>query len=425
MPRPEPRAKLSAAGLRLGFTLAAPALRLMLARRARRGKELPARLAERRGIDATPRPPGRLLWLHAASVGETMSILPVLHAVRARRPTLALLLTTGTLTSARLAADRLPSGALHRFVPLDVPAWVGRFLAHWRPDAACFVESEIWPNMLAAARARGVRLALLNGRISPRSLAAWRRVPRLAADLFGAFALVWARSADDAARLVALGATTPQCQGDLKFAAPDLPADPARLAGLRAILAGAPVFVAASLHPAEEAAAAAAHHACLASNPRLCTIIVPRHPARGPAMAAAVGASLASAGGQAAPGRLHVADSLGELGLFYRLADAVFVGGSLIAHGGQNPLEPARFGCMIAMGPHTGNFTDAVDALTASGVMTRVETAAGLSAWLAAVLADPAGREQRGAAGAAASRHYQDLPERAAEALIALMEGGE
>src|SRR4051794_26508876 len=165
-------------------TLAAPGLRLLLRQRSRRGKELPDRLAERRGLDDAPRPAGRLLWIHAASVGETVSILPVLSAVASRAPDVTVLLTTGTVTSAALLASRLPALGLagrvvHRFAPLDVPAWAERFLDHWRPDAACFVESELWPNQIAACRRRGVALMLVNARLSPRSHRAWRRVPAL------------------------------------------------------------------------------------------------------------------------------------------------------------------------------------------------------------------------------------------------------
>ncbi len=424
MTRPERPGRLPAAALRLGFTLVAPGLRILLARRLRRGKELPGRLSERFGRATLRRPPGPLLWLHAASVGETLSLMPVIHAVHAARPDIALLLTTGTVTSARLAAERLPPGARHQFVPLDVPRWVGRFLDHWRPDAAAFVESEIWPNLLLAAQARAIPLALLNARLSPSSLAAWRRAPGLARRLFGGFSLVWARSAADAARLRALGVAHPACEGDLKFAAPDLPVDPARLANLRSALAGAPVFVAASLHPGEETLIAAAHRQVAATQARLCTILVPRHPSRGPAMAEAIGASLASAGAAPAPGALHVADSLGELGLWYRLASAVFVGGSLVPHGGQNPLEPARFGRIIAMGPHTANFADAVAALTACGVLARVESAAALASWLGAALGSSVATEHLGVPGIAASRQYQNLPERAARALMALIQGG-
>ena len=194
---------------------AAPGLRLMLRLRLARGKELPGRLAERRGIDAYPRPPGRLLWVHAASVGETASILPVLPPLLAGAPDLTVLVTTGTVTAARLLAQRLrpeqKKRVLHRFVPLDVPAWVGRFLDHWRPDAAAFLESELWPNLLDACHARHIPLMLVNARLSPRSFARWRRAPAFARELLGRFDRVQARSEADAERLRLLGARA--CRG--------------------------------------------------------------------------------------------------------------------------------------------------------------------------------------------------------------------
>lgn len=192
-------------------TLLAPVLRVSLRRRARAGKEILARLPERRGIDATPRPAGRLIWLHAASVGETVSILPVLAEVARLAPDVTLLVTTGTVTSAEMLAQRLPELGLlerviHRFAPLDVPSWVARFLDHWRPDAAAFVESELWPNLLAACQARSIPMMLINGRLSARSLAGWQRAPRLAQYLLGRFARIQARSEEDADRFRALGA---------------------------------------------------------------------------------------------------------------------------------------------------------------------------------------------------------------------------
>ncbi|WP_272911019.1 3-deoxy-D-manno-octulosonic acid transferase, partial [Falsiroseomonas oryziterrae] len=189
---------------RAGATLLAPLLPFHLARRARKGKEIAARLHERRG-EGAERPPGRLFWLHAASVGETLSVLPVIEAMAARDPALSFLVTTGTVTSAELLARRLPGElaprVAHRFAPLDVPAWTARFLDGWRPDAGAFVESELWPNLLAAAAARGVPMALVNARMSPRSFARWRRMPGLARVALGGFRLVLARSEGDAARL--------------------------------------------------------------------------------------------------------------------------------------------------------------------------------------------------------------------------------
>jgi 3-deoxy-D-manno-octulosonic-acid transferase len=399
-------------------TLAAPALRVMLQRRVGRGKELADRLPERYGIDATPRPPGRLVWLHAASVGETMSMLPVVAALQAA-PEASLLVTTGTLTSARLLAQRCPE-VLHRFVPLDVPRWVARFLDHWQPDAAAFLESELWPNMIAACRARGVRLMLLNGRMSARSQAGWARAPGFARAVMGAFDAVWAQSAADAARLQALGAHSVSAPGNLKFAAPPLPADPAELTRLAALLGDRPRWLAASTHEGEEAIVASVHHRLAPAHDGLLTIIAPRHPDRGSAIAAALGARRRAAGEDPAPGGLWVADTMDELGLLYRLSPVVFVGKSLAGQGGQNPLEPARLGCAIAAGPHMANQAEAVAALTAAGGLTQVDDSDALAGWVDAMLRDSARRQSMGHAAQAAASADADLPVRAARALLAM-----
>lgn len=410
---------------RAAATLAAPALRVMLRRRAARGKEVAARLPERRGIDATPRPPGRLLWLHAASVGEAVSVLPVLSALAEHAAAPHVLLTTGTVTSAALLARRLPElglgRVLHRFAPLDVPAWAARFLDHWRPDAAAFVESELWPNQLAALRARGVPLMLLNARISDRSLRGWLRAPRFAREVLGAFDRVQARSEEDAARLRRLGARRVEAPGDLKFAAESLPADEAELARLRALVGARPLWLAASTHPGEEEAAAAVHRLLAPAHPGLLTIIAPRHPERGASIAAELGAPRRGAGQPPPPGGLWVADTLGELGLLYRLCGIAFIGNSLTGRGGQNPLEPARLGCAVAVGPHTANFNDAVAALEAAGALQRVADAPALAAWVGTLLADPARRAPMAEAGRQVATANADLPVRTAQGLLELM----
>lgn len=416
------------AAWRLGATLLAPLLPLHLARRARRGKEIASRLTERRGGGAA-RPPGRLFWLHAASVGETVSLLPVIEAMAARDPGLQLLVTTGSVTSAELLARRVPPGiagrVIHRFIPLDVPAWAERFLAGWRPDAGAFVESELWPNLLAATSARGVPMALVNARMSARSAARWARLPGLARETLGRFRLVLARSGEDAARLEGFGIEA-ACWGDLKAAAPPLPADAAALAALREAVGGRSVLLAASTHPGEDAAVIAAHRTLAAERPLL-TIIVPRHPERGRAIAAeaeAAGLVTARRATGALPGRdvaIYVADTLGELGLFYRLADAALVGGSLVPHGGQNPLEPARLGCAMAFGPHMGNFEGAVARLLAAGGAVRVPGPAALAETLRDMLWLPGrGRALADAAAAVADRDA-GLPGRVAEALLDLL----
>ncbi len=410
-------------------TLAAPALRLMLRRRVARGKEIADRLPERRGIDPTPRPAGRLLWLHAASVGETVSLLPVLATLPAD---LAILLTTGTVTSAALLERRLPELGLadrvrHRFVPLDVPRWVARFLDHWRPDAAALVESEIWPNLITACAARRIPLALVNARLSPSSAANWARLPGLARTLFGSFDRVLAQSAADAARLNALGAPASSVTGNLKYAAPPLPAGPAELARLTTLLAARPAWLAASTHPGEDAPIRAVHERLAPHYPGLLTIIVPRHPERGPDVAAAMAGLPVTrrALGEDPPptAGIYIADTLGELGLFYRLAPIAFVGRSLGAAGGQNPLEPARLGAAVAVGPAVHNFADIVPALAAAGALTQVPDADALAAFVTRMLDDPAARAAMGEAGRAASAPLTDLPERIAAALVGMIGG--
>ena len=411
-------------------TLAAPALRLMLRRRVRRGKEIAARLPERWGEDATPRPPGRLLWLHGASVGEAMSLLPVLAELAESAPDLTMLVTTGTVSSGALLARRLPelglqARVLHRFVPLDVPRWVARFLAHWRPDAVAFVESEIWPNIIAACVRAKLPLMLLNARLSPRSAAGWRRAGAFGRRQFAAFASIQAQSEVDAARFSALGGRQVGVAGNLKFAAAPLPVSLPELERLRERLAGRPVWLAASTHPGEEEPILAAHMALAAQHPRLLTIIAPRHPERGADVAALAGAvaSTRRALGEDPPDTagVWVADTLGELGLLYRLAQTVFVGGSLVPHGGQNPLEPARLGCAVAIGPHTHNFAAVVEELAAAGALTPLADAAALVAWVDALLADTARRAAMGDAGIAASRRHGDLPREVATTLLDLL----
>ena len=418
-------APLLEAGWTAAATLLAPAIRFQLRRRVAAGREIAERLPERFGIDLTPRPAGPLLWLHAASVGETMSILPILEILHRRTK---VLVTTGTVTSQTLLGQRLTDcglldNVLHRFAPLDVPSWVGRFLSHWQPDVACFVESELWPNQLAACQARGIKLMLLNARMSDRSFARWRRIPGLARHILGRFALIQARGDQDADRLRSLGATHVDSPGDLKFAAPPLPVDQMELDRLRGLLKGRPVWLAASTHPGEETLIAGVHRAVGETHPGLLTIVAPRHPERGPALAAELNAPRRAAGQQPpADSGIWIADTMGELGLWYRLSPIAFVGRSLIAPGGgQNPLEPARLGCAIAVGPNTGNFADHVALLRDAGGLTQVNDPAALARFVSAMLDNPEHRQRVGSVAAKSVQRYADLPARSAEALLSLL----
>lgn len=408
--------------------LAEPVLPLVLERRARAGKEDPQRLGERLGRPSLPRPDGRLVWLHAASVGESLSLLPLLEALLRARPDVAALVTTGTVTSARLLRCRLPAGALHQFVPLDAPGPIQRFLNHWRPDLVAFCESELWPGWLGAIHARGIPAALINARMSPRSFRRWRRMRPIAAALLRCFAVCLAQSADDARRLEALTGRPVAVPGNLKDAAAPLPVDPAALAAWRAQTAGRPVWLAASTHPGEEAAVLAAHRALAPRHPGLLTVIVPRHPERGASIAALAqeqGLEVARRALDQPPSgstQAYVADTLGELGLFYRAALLTLVGGSLVRHGGQNPLEPARLGCPIVIGPNSWNFAAILERLRAAGAAMEIADATALPDAVDRLLGDPRARRELAERAGRVAQEGAAVVERTLAALLPLLD---
>ena len=379
----------------------APALGTYLRGRAMRGKEDPERVGERLGRAGAPRPDGPLVWVHAASVGESLSVLPLVERIAGELAAGGVLVTTTTVTSARLMAERLPDAVLHQYVPVDTPGAVRRFLGHWRPNLALWVESELWPNLVAETAARGVPMILVNARVSEASAARWRCFPRTAARILGSFSLCLAQDQGLAERLSALGAPRVKCVGNLKWAAPALPAAASDLSSLREAFAGRPLWLAASTHPGEEEFAAAAHAHVRGAHPRLLTVIVPRHPERGEEIARTLragGLIIARRGLGEAPmpaTEVYIADTLGELGLFYRLAGIVFLGGSLTPHGGHNPLEPARLGCAIVFGPHMDNFAEIAGELTASGGAETIGDGTALGVAVAALLADENDRARR------------------------------
>jgi 3-deoxy-D-manno-octulosonic-acid transferase len=336
----------------------APAL---LRQRARAGKEDLARLHERLARPSTARPAGDLIWLHGVSVGESLSLLPLIGELKGRRPDLSLLVTSGTLTSAALLAQRLPSGVIHQYAPVDSPAAAARFLGHWRPAAALFVESELWPNLILAARARGVRLALLSARMTEESARGWARAPASARALLSAFDVVLPQDADTRERLDHLGARVGPTL-NLKLAGPPPPVDPRLVGTLRQGVGARKVVLAASTHPGEESLIAGA------TPPGALLVVAPRHPDRGPEVAAHLAqlgfkvARRAAGEPLTAETTAYVADTLGELGALFTVADVVVMGGSLVAGiGGHNPLEPARLGKPIVSGPHVFNARDVYD----------------------------------------------------------------
>ena len=388
------------AAYRWAGTLGVPLIRLYLSLRMARGKEDGMRFGERLGRAGRPRPDGPLVWVHAASVGESVSMLPLIGRLLDEHPGSHVLMTTGTVTSAGLMAERLPEGAFHQYVPVDRVAYVRKFLDHWRPDLVLWAESEFWPNLLGETAARGTPAILINGRVSPRSFAGWRRFEGSIARLLSGFALCLGQTEADARRLVQLGAEGAKCLGNLKFAAPPLPADPGQMESLKKAVGARPLWLAACTHPGEEEIAGRVHGRLLARHPGLLTMIAPRHPDRGPGIAAALRArghavSLRSAGEAITPATgIYVADTLGELGLFYRLAGVVFVGKSLVPHGGQNPLEAARLDCALIFGPHMTNFEDIARALGNGGAARVVDDEAGLAAALDLLLGNEGERKR-------------------------------
>jgi 3-deoxy-D-manno-octulosonic-acid transferase len=380
----------------------APAIPLALSARAARGKEDRTRLQERWGIPTRARPQGELVWIHGASIGECMAALPLVSRLLAK-PGRHVLVTSGTVASAQLMAERLPAGALHQYVPIDRRDAVRRFLSHWRPDLALFVESELWPNLLLEARASGVPLALVNARISERSYRGWLKAPGVAARLLGAFDVCLAQNKEIAERLEKLGAHDIRVTGSLKADAALLPVRERDLAAFRAALGGRDVFLAASTHPGEEDIILDVARRLREEGAPALTVIVPRHPERGEEIAYAAasrGATVARRSTGALPdaeATVYIADTFGELGLFYRNARFAFLGGSLIPHGGQNPLEASQLGLAVLAGPHTHNFPDVFRTLLEAQGLGRVTTADEMHALVRRFLLEPGEAERLGA----------------------------
>lgn len=390
---------LSLKAYRALTNMAAPFAPLILAWRMRRGKEEPGRRPERYGLSSAPRPAGFLAWFHAASVGEANAALPVIDTIAAERPDVRMLLTTATVTSARLARTRLPRGVPHQYVPLDNYIFVQRFLNHWRPDLAVLVESEIWPNLVLETKARDIPLVLINGRMSSSSYQRWQSRPGLSRPLFSAFDLVLAQNGSLAERFAQLGVARTLDVGNLKADAPPPPADLPGRRKLDAALAGRTVWLAASTHPGEDETVMAAHRQMKAARPDLLTIIVPRHPERGPVIfeqlrAANLAGALRSEGQLPdASTDIYVADTIGELGLFYAIAPVAFVGGSLADRGGQNPVEPVKLGGAVLTGPNWQNFRDSYSELLKVGGCQEVTDAPSLAAAALALLEDGGARQ--------------------------------
>lgn len=380
-----------------------PLANTLLRYRERQGKEDAARMSERLGVPSAPRIQGPLIWVHAASVGETIAVLDLINRMLDDRKDLAVLLTTGTVTSARLAARRLPDErAIHQYIPLDAPDFMVRFFDHWKPEAIILTESEIWPNLIREARVRNIPLLLVNGRMSPRSFRRWRSRIRIARQLFSKLDLVLAQNNRYAGYFERLGSRNVIAAGNLKTDASPLPVDKAALTTLKKAVGKRPVFLAASTHKGEEEIIAQAHLSLVKDIPGLLTIIVPRHPDRGSDICAQLRAkdiecTLRSR--NESPGKcdIYIADTIGELGLFYSISPVAFIGGSLVQHGGQNPIEAITQDTVVLTGSNVHNFEEAYEDLQKSKACIQVVSEDDIVQNVRTLIGDASARDQMNA----------------------------
>lgn len=364
------RARLALSSYRWIGSAIYPFVWSYLALRAAKGKEDPARRRERYGYASVPRPQGPLVWFHAASVGETNAVIPLIKEIHRRG--INVVLTTGTTTSARVAAGRLGSAVIHQYVPLDFKPAVNRFLEYWQPDLAIIAESEIWPMTILELGRRHIPQVLVNGRLSDRTFARWKKRPALADALFENLALVIAQSDVDAERFRTLGALPVMVSGNLKVDTDAPPHDPQALKEYHQQIGTRKTWAAISTFDGEESAAGVVHRA-LKERTSLLTIIVPRHPERSDAIEAALTAKGLKVARRTRRDPLtsdvdvFLGDTIGEMGLYLRLTEVAFVGRSLSAEGGQNPLEPAMLGCAVLSGGNVQNFRETYQMLAKNG----------------------------------------------------------
>lgn len=404
--------------------IGAPFLGIYLAYRKMKGKEDLKRFSERLGLSERPRPDGRLIWLHGASVGETLSSLPLINKILESYPDVHVLMTSGTVSSAQLMEKRLPERAFHQYIPVDRLPYARRFVDHWKPDLVLWMESEFWPNILSVVAERHIPLLLVNGRVSDKSFARWQKMPKFSSEIQGMFTESFGQTEVDVDRLTILGAKKTACYGNLKFAAPELPYDQAELDRMLEIINGRPCWTAGSTHAWEEEDVAFAHQEMKKQIPNLFTVLAPRHPSRGDEIEQMMKSKKLNTARRSkgedvkADTDIYLADTIGEMGLFYRLGAAAFVGGSLIPFGGQNIIEPAKLKKAILCGPYMMNFKEIVARAEAVDALTVVKNKQELASAVMLLLTDASvlDKKQKNAASFAAAE--SNVLDRLMQALV-------
>lgn len=380
--------------------LLSPLIFILLIIRFFRGKEDKKRFKERLGFFTRNRPTGRLVWMHGASVGECLSMLPLVQKLINSNQNLTVMVTSGTVTSADLMNKRLPKGAFHHYLPVDFPWATKRFVRHWQPDLVLWFESDFWPNMLSSIRRQNIPLVLLNGRISDKSFARWQKFSGMIQSIQNLFTLSFGQTKEDAHRLKVLGAKDVVSVGNLKFAATQPPFDLKELKSLKKAIGQRPCWCMASTHANEEELGMQAHMLISKQYANLLTVISPRHPHRGDEIEKMLkknGLNVArrSRGEDiSSQTDVYLADTIGEMGLIYQLTPFVFVGGSLIAFGGQNLLEPMRLHRAVVIGPHAFNFREIVAQAKKAKALVEVADVKGLTKRLLSFLMKPAEAEK-------------------------------
>ena len=384
------------------MTLAFPVLKATyIKKRKKAGKEDLARFNERLAQYKRPRPEGKLYWMHGASVGEAVSMLPLIDRLLQENPDLSILVTTGTKTSAEIMQKRLPKRAFHQYIPFDVPAFAKRLIKHFRPDAVMWFESELWPALLSEVKNAKIPLILVNGRISDKSFQDWKKFKPMAKELLSCFTYCLGQSEQDKNRLTILGAPKVGCVGNLKYAGMPLPVDENKLAALKEAIGDRPVFLISSTHHDEEEQLALYQTLMKENVPNVLTIVAPRHPTRGPALARMYASrmfntALRSKEEPITPETdIYVADTIGEMGLWYALAQVSFVGGSLIPHGGQNFMEAARDKNAVIVGPNMQNFVDMMNRARYHDAVLQMNSAQGVMDEAIELLQQPALLQER------------------------------
>lgn len=372
------------------------AINRYIEKRKKNGKEDLARFNERVGRPSKPRPEGRLIWMHGASVGESISMLPLIHRLLETYPDAHIMVTTGTLTSAEVMGKRLPDRAFHQYLPLENPVYAARFLRHWHPDIALWFESEFWPSMLSCIKRKNIPLILVNGRISNKSFKRWQQFEFVIKEILDCFTLCLGQTDEDAYRLRVLGAKNTMCLGNLKYAGLPLPVDAEKKAEIAAQIGQRVVWLVSSTHEDEEIRIARHLNEMQQKIPSLLTIVVPRHPHRGVGIAQdmkekyGLKVSVRSQNDKISEKtQVYIADTIGELGIWYELIPLVFIGGSLIPHGGQNFMEPSRYRDAVIVGPHMHNFTDAINRAKKADAVIQVNDVVDLKDMVENLLLNP------------------------------------